>query len=52
MLQTLNIEHLKFKLHINLTKSPKRGHFYKLCLYMLEEHMLEDIETIYFKMAD
>ena len=28
----------KFKLNIHLTKSPKRDHIYKLCLYTLEEH--------------
>ena len=28
----------KLKIDIHLTKSPKRGHIYKLCLYMLEEH--------------
>ena len=26
------------KLNIHLTKSPKRDHIYKWCLYMLEEH--------------
>ena len=26
------------KLYIHLTKSPKRDHIYKLCLYTLEEH--------------
>ena len=28
----------KLKLNIHLTKSPKRDHFYKLCLCTLEEH--------------
>ena len=28
----------KLKLNIHLTKSPKRDHVYKLCLYTLEEH--------------
>ena len=28
----------KIKLNIHLTKSPKRDHIYKLCLYTLEEH--------------
>ena len=28
----------KLKLNIHLTKSPKRDHIYKLCLYTLEEH--------------
>ena len=28
----------KFKIDIHLTKSPKRDHIYKLCLYMLVEH--------------
>ena len=30
----------KLKLNIHLTKSPKRDHIYKFCLYMytLEEH--------------
>ena len=28
----------KLKLNIHLTKSPKRDHIYKLCLYALEEH--------------
>ena len=27
----------KLKLNIHLTKSPKRDHVYKLCLYTLEE---------------
>ena len=38
--QTSDIELLspKLKLNIHLTKSPKRDHIYKLCLYTLEEH--------------
>ena len=38
--QTSDIELLspKLKLNIQLTKSPKREHIYKLGLYMLEEH--------------
>ena len=28
----------KLKLNIHLTKSPKRDHIYKFCLYTLEEH--------------
>ena len=28
----------KLKLNVHLTKSPKRDHIYKLCLYPLEEH--------------
>ena len=28
----------KLKTDNDLTKSPKRDHIYKLCLYMLEEH--------------
>ena len=38
--QTSDIEILspKLKTDIHLTKSPKRDHVYKLCLYMLEEH--------------
>ena len=28
----------KLKIDIHLTKSPKRDHVYKLCLYMLEEY--------------
>ena len=38
--QTSDIELLnpKSTLNIHLTKSPKRDHIYKLCLYMLEEH--------------
>ena len=28
----------KVKLNIHLTKSPKRDHIYKLCLYTIEEH--------------
>ena len=44
MFQTSDIELLsqKFKLNIHLTKLPKRDHIhdiYKLCLYMLEEHI-------------
>ena len=27
-----------FETNIHLTKSPKRDHIYKLCLYTLEEH--------------
>ena len=29
----------KLKFNIHLTKSPKSGHIYKLCLYMLGEHI-------------
>ena len=38
--QTSDIELLspKLKLNIRLTKSLKRDHIYKLCLYTLEEH--------------
>ena len=38
--QTSDIELLspKLKLTTHLTKSPKRDHIYKLCLYTLEEH--------------
>ena len=28
----------KLKLHLHLTKSPKRDNIYRWCLYMLEEH--------------
>ena len=35
--QTSDIELLVPKMDIHLTKSPKRGHIYKFCLYMLEE---------------
>ena len=30
----------KLKLDIHLTKSPKRDHIYKLCLYMLNINIL------------
>ena len=36
--QILNSLAQKLKLNIHLTKSPKRAHIYKLCLYTLEEH--------------
>ena len=38
--QSLDIELLspKLKLNVHLTKSPKRNHIYKFCLYTLEEH--------------
>ena len=38
--QTSDIELLsqKLKLSIHLTKSSKRDHIYKFCLYTLEEH--------------
>ena len=40
MFKTSDIELLspKLKLNIHLTKSHKRDHIYKLCLYILEEH--------------
>ena len=40
MYQASDIEFLspKMKLNIHLTKSSKRDHIYKLCLYALEEH--------------
>ena len=38
--QTSDIELMipKIEPNIHLTKSPKRDHIYKLCLYMLEEY--------------
>ena len=38
--QTSDIEPLrtKLKLNIHLTKSPKRDHIFRWCLFMLEEH--------------
>ena len=38
--QTSDIEPLspKLKLNIHLTKSPKRDHICKWCLYMVEKH--------------
>ena len=40
MFQTSDIELLspKLKLSMHVCKSFKRGHIYKFCLYMLEEH--------------
>ena len=37
-LQILSSRAPKLKLNIHLTKSPKRDHIYKFCLYTLEEH--------------
>ena len=36
--QILSSSAPKLKLNIHLTKSPKRDHIYKFCLYTLEEH--------------
>ena len=40
MFQTSDKEPLspKLKVNIHLTKSPKRDHIFRWCLYMLEEH--------------
>ena len=37
----------KMKLNIHLTKSPKRDHIDKLCLYMLGEHNCFNIPNIF-----
>ena len=36
----------KLKLHIHFKKSPKRDNIYKLCLWMLEEHSLLNINIL------
>ena len=47
--QTSDIELLspKLKLNIHVTKSPKRDHIYKFCLYTLEEHKCLILTSLY-----
>ena len=37
----------KLKLNIHLTKSLKHDHIYKVCLYMLEEHICLILTSLY-----